>query len=125
MNGAVSETQFKGFSLRLRTASSGSYVLPPLFSNNYNVASGEVTFFLTAEHANALNEGQYYKIQIAYCGSVTASGAGNDIGYYSTVGVAKCVSKPDVSIRNLVFENINAFNNEYYGLYDLTKHYGD
>ena len=121
MNGAVSEAQFKGFSLRLRTASSGSYVLPPLFSNSYSVAQGEVNFFLSAAHANALTEGQYYKLQIAYCGSSTATGTGSDIGYYSTVGVAKCISKPEVTIRNLVYENINAFNNEYFGFYDLTN----
>ena len=121
MNGAVSEVQFKGFSLRLRTASSGSYVLPPLFSNNYSVENGEVNFFLSAAHANALTEGQYYKIQIAYCASSTSTGTGEDIGYYSTVGVAKCVSKPTVTIRNLVYENINAFNNEYFGFYDLSN----
>ena len=120
MNGAVSEAQFKGFSLRIRTASSGSYVLPPLFSSSYSVAQGEVNFFLTATHANALTEGQYYKIQIAYCGSATNLSTGGDIGYYSTVGVAKCVSKPEVTIRNLVYENINAFNNEYFGFYDLS-----
>ena len=125
MNGAVSEAQFTGFSLRLRTASSGSYVLPPIYSNAYSVAEGEVTFTLTASHAKALNEGQYYKIQLAYCATQekdeTGKVNGKEIGYYSTVGVAKCVSKPEVSIRNLVFENINAFNNEYFGLYDLTN----
>ena len=125
MNGAVSESQFSGFSLRLRTASSGSYVLPPIYSNMYSVADGEVTFQFTAAHAKALTEGQYYKIQLAYCASQekdeTGKVNGKDIGYYSTVGVAKCISKPEVSIRNLVFENINAFNNEYFGLYDLTN----
>ena len=125
MNGAVSESQFTGFSLRLRTTASGSYVLPPIYSSAYSVAEGEVTFQLTASHAKALTEGQYYKIQIAYCASQEKDEVGNisgkEIGYYSTVGVAKCVSKPEVSIRNLVFENINAFNNEYFGFYDLTN----
>ena len=128
MNNSVSEMQIKGFSLRLRTTSSGSYVLPPIYSNVYiinNSASGEVTFQFSAAQAKALTEGQYYKIQIAYCATQVKDEAGNisgeDIGYYSTVGVAKCVSKPTVTIRNLVFENINAFNNEYLGFYDLSN----
>jgi len=44
MNGAVAESQIKGFSLRLRTTGSGSYVLPPIYSNAYNIGKGEVTF---------------------------------------------------------------------------------
>ena len=125
MNTAVSESQFKGFSLRLRTASTGSYVLPPIYSHAYSTGDGEVTFSLSAQHAEALNEGQYYKLQIAYCAGQTVDGAGNvsgtDIGYYSTVGIAKCVSKPEVSIKGLVFENINSFNNEFFGFYDLSN----
>ena len=124
MNNAVSESQVKGFSLRIRTASSGSYILPPIYSNVYNLSKGEVTFDLTAKQASFLNEGQYYKIQIAYCGKQVVDEAGNvsgtDIGYYSTVGVAKCTSKPIVTIKGLEVENINAFNNELFGLYDLS-----
>ena len=125
MNAAVSETQIKGFSLRLRTASSGSYVLPPIYSNIYSVTDGEVTFGLTKSQAQNLNEGQYYKIQLAYCGSeqysATGELIGSDIGYYSTVGVAKCTSKPKVTIMDLSYENVNSFQNELFGLYDLTN----
>lgn len=124
MNVTMSESQVKGFSLRLRTASSGSYVLPPIYSNTYSISNKEVTFELNAKQASLLTEGQYYKIQIAYCGKQVIDEAGNvsgtDIGYYSTVGVAKCVSKPKVTIRGLDYENINAFNNEMFGLYDLS-----
>ena len=125
MNNSVSESQFTGFSLRIRTASTSSYVLPPIYSNSYDITKGEVVFNFSAKQASYLNEGQYYKIQIAYCASEVRDGAGNltggDIGYYSTVGIAKCTSKPEVTIKNLVFENINSFNNELFGLYDLTN----
>ena len=124
MNMTVGESQVKGFSLRLRTASSGSYILPPIYSYTYSLSNGEVTFGFNAKQASFLTEGQYYKIQIAYCGKQVIDEAGNrsgeDIGYYSTVGIAKCVSKPNVSIRGLAYESINAFNNEVFGLYDLS-----
>lgn len=124
MNATVGESQVKGFSLRLRTTSSGSYVLPPIYSYTYSLGNGEVTFGFNAKQASLLTEGQYYKIQIAYCGKQVIDEAGNrsgeDIGYYSTVGIAKCVSKPSVSIRGLAYESINAFNNEVFGLYDLS-----
>jgi len=47
----------KGFSLRLRTASSGSYVLPPIYSNTYSISNKEVTFELNAKQASLLTEG--------------------------------------------------------------------
>ena len=127
MNASVGESQVKGFSLRIRTAASGSYVLPPLFSNIYSLTRGEVTFNLTSKHASVFNEGQYYKIQLAYCSECTIDAAGNlsagseEIGYYSTVGVAKCTSRANVTIKGLEYENINAFNNEMFGFYDLTN----
>lgn len=39
--------------------------------------------------------GQYYKVQIAF-----GSYATGDIGHYSSVGIIKCISKPDTSIEN-------------------------
>ena len=124
MNATVAESQVKGFSLRIRTASTGSYVLPPIYSNIYSLSKGEVTFNFSPKQASAFTEGQYYKIQIAYCATRIVDEAGNfsgdDIGFYSTVGVAKCTSKAKVTIRGLEQENINSFNNEFYGVYDLT-----
>ena len=124
-NASVSNTQFKGFSLRIRTASSGSYVIPPVFSDTYEMvgSGGEVTFTLSKKQASLLNEGQYYKIQIAYCIEKVADSAmnisGTNIGYYSTVGVAKCTSKATVTMKGLDSSNINSFNNEFFGIYDL------
>ena len=49
MNASVAESQVKGFSLRIRTASTGSYILPPIYSNAYDLAKGEVTFSFSAK----------------------------------------------------------------------------
>ena len=59
MNGAVSEAQVAGFSLRLRTVSSGSYLFEPIFSDNYDLIKQEVTFTLTSQQCRKLMEGQY------------------------------------------------------------------
>lgn len=117
---AVNETQVEGFVLRLRTVSTGSYLFSPVFSTNFNFGTQEVIFNLTASQATTLNEGQYYKVQIAYCGSILTEGSlqGYDIGYFSTVGIIKCTSKPKVYINNLVQENVNFFTNEFIGTYD-------
>jgi hypothetical protein len=39
MNATVTSNIIGGFVLRLRTASSGSYVLPPIYSSSFNVAT--------------------------------------------------------------------------------------
>jgi hypothetical protein len=62
MNASVKESEFNGFSLILRTTSTGSYLFSPIYSSNYNVAENMVTFHLEANEASLLNEGQYYKI---------------------------------------------------------------
>ena len=125
MNNAVSEVQIKGFSLRLRTVSSGTYLFEPIFSDLYNLVDNTVTFTLSPTQCRKLMEGQYYKLQIAYCATRLVSEAGvatgTDIGYYSTVGVIKCVSKPTVGIKGMSLDTINFFHNEFIGEYDVSN----
>lgn len=122
MNQTVSAEQVKGFMLRLRTASSGSYIFSPIFSNDYNLSENTVTFHLSSIEASKLNEGQFYKIQIAYCQSTDVNALNIEdnemVGYFSTVGIIKCTSKPMVYINNLDQENINLFSNQFIGIYD-------
>ena len=120
---AVNATQVFGMVLRLRTVSTGSYLFPPIFSTNYNLGNQEVTFNLTGKQALLLNEGQYYKVQIAYCGSDTTDNetVGYNTGYFSTVGIIKCTSQPKIYINNLVQESVNFFTNEFVGTYDQTN----
>lgn len=114
-NATVNEELITGFVLRLRTASTGSYLFPPINSSTYNIAESTVNFIIPANYAKLLNEGQYYKIQIAYLDN---SGTP---GYFSTVGVIKCTSKPTVYINNLDASNINFFTNEFAGVYDQSE----
>ena len=65
--------------------------------------------------------GQFYKVQIAYINSVTT-------GYYSTVGVIKCTSKPRVTIDGLTRDDeVNSPGNIFIGSFkqpfggDLTE----
>ena len=51
--------------------------------------------------------GQFYKIQIAY------SDIKNVVGYYSTVGVIKCTSKPEVTILDMSNDKNKVNNNNY------------
>ena len=114
-NATVNEELISGFILRLRTASTGSYLFPPIISTTYNIQESVVSFVIPANYARLLNEGQYYKVQIAYKDS-------QDIpGYFSTVGIIKCTSKPSVYINNLNADNINFFVNEFTGIYDQTN----
>lgn len=106
----------KGYKLRLRTASTGSYLFEPIYTVQKDAEAREVTFELQPSQAKKLKEGQYYKAQIAYCGD-----SEDDVGYFSTVGVIKCTSKPTISISNLSLDNINFFANEFIGLYDLSN----
>ena len=122
MNAAVGVTEVKSFVLRLKTASSNSYLFPPIYSENFNLANNTVTFGLSKTEAESLNEGQFYKVQIAYCGSAISNSdltvTGNDVGYFSTVGIIKCTSKPNIYINGLNSSSVNFFNNEFMGIYD-------
>lgn len=126
-NAAVGTNEIKAFVLRLRTASSNSYLFPPIYSENFNLANNTVTFGLSKTEAETLNEGQYYKVQIAYCGASTSSSYGlietaeNNIGYFSTVGIIKCTSKPSIYINGLNSSSVNFFNNEFMGVYDQSS----
>ena len=117
MNAAVSSQEIAGFVLRLRTASSGSYVFSPQYSTSYNIGTQIATFRFSAEQAHLLNEGQYYKVQIAYIRSKNSTSSDN-VGYFSTVGVVKCTSRPKVSINGLTNDSVNFFTNTFIGIYD-------
>ena len=125
MNPAINQADFNFFVLRMRSATSGTYIIPVQTSNLFDIEKGYVTFILSAKDASLLTEGLYYKVQLAYSyqyvDDTLAILLNNDIGYYSTVGVIKCVSKPNVSISNLDLSNINFFTNDFVGLYDQTN----
>lgn len=139
MNAGVGEAEVKGFALRLKTSSSNTYICPVLFSRDWDKEKSEVTFHIIEEYANKLKEGQFYKVQIAYytykevavldpeTGKYEQTVIDPDntdnflIGYYSTVGIIKCVSKPEVSIEGYSRDSVNLFTGSYLGVYDATN----
>lgn len=112
MNKAVSKTEVSGFALKIKTVSgtlkgviktttskSSSYDMEENYQANFNVTHLDFSV------------GQYYKVQLAY---INQSGI---VGYYSTVGVGKYTTRPQISIEGLKFGRINSHNYFYTGIY--------
>ena len=136
MNAGVGEAEVKGFALRIKTVSSNTYLCPVLYSSDWDREKSTVTFEIKAEYANAFNEGQFYKVQLAYYNYKTeavlnpTTGKYEEtimdvvnsdnfvIGYYSTVGIVKCISKPTIYIEGYSSSSVNLFNGSFLGVYD-------
>lgn len=59
--------------------------------------------------------GQHYKFQLAYLEKDT-----HEVGYYSTVGIAKYTTYPDISIAGLNENELNLYQLNFTGHYDQT-----
>ena len=136
MNRAVSTTEIMGFSVKIKTVS-GVYVgtLSLKYSGDVNEVNHEskraewarsiadaahVDFALKDAAENSLLEftvGQHYKLQLAYIDLE------DNVGIYSTVGVIKYTSTPDVYIEKLTFGKINQHNYSYVGIYSQSSYY--
>lgn len=115
MNRAVARAEVAGFVLKLKTVN-GTYLatINAVINNTtgtpYDIIDRmEVDFDVT--NVTGLNLGQYYKVQMAYINQ------NNEVGYFSTVGVAKYTAQPQVSIKNLSFGKINSHEYQYTGVY--------
>ena len=109
MNKAVSKSEIAGFELKLKTVQSNIFLITQQ-STDMELEEGraQVRFNIPVDK---LNISQYYKIQIAY---VDKEGV---VGYYSTVGVVKYTSKPELHIENLDYGKINSHIYNYIGVY--------
>lgn len=124
MSRAVSPSQVKGFSIKIKTIQSGIVVGTYQIDNtnkvdNYFVANLETVLNqqqldVIISNTN-LSIGQFYKFQIAYIDKE------NNIGNYSAVAVGKYTSLPKVSINNLTQSNLNSHLYTYEGLYEQDK----
>lgn len=134
MNQSVGITQFAGFVLKIKTVQNNE-LISLLYSQDYDLNNNTVTFYLTANNANKFQEGQYYKAQIAYYTQekTTITDADGEtveteeqdpnlftmkIGYYSTVGIIKCISKPNIYIKGYSNDSLNLFTGTFIGVYD-------
>lgn len=87
---------------------------------NEDYINADAAVIITVDKYSALGGawpvkiGQFYKIQLAY-------GDNNEnpnIGYYSTVGVIKCTSDPEVYIEGMSKNDVNNNNNEFIGVFE-------
>lgn len=139
MNAGVGEAEVKGFALRIKTSASNTYLCPVLYSTQWDKEKSTVTFELGEEYVNRFNEGQFYKVQLAYYNYKTSfvfnpeTGEEEEtfidvtsydnfiIGYYSTVGIIKCIAKPKVFIDGYNQDSVNLFTGTFLGVFDQTE----
>ena len=108
MNRAVQADDVAGFALKIKNISGDvKSVERKVVSSDITSSNASVTF--SSEETFIV--GQYYKAQLAY---ISKNGV---IGYYSTVGIIKCTTKPTVSIEGLVFGQANMNKYSYTGVY--------
>lgn len=126
MNRAVGASEVAGFSLKIKTVSGVAVDILRYPAGADTKLSKEqaqdiadnmsVDFDISGVEFTV---GQHYKIQLAYIDT------NNVIGIYSTVGVIKYTSTPDVYIENLRFGHINQHNYSYVGVYSQAPYYVD
>ena len=132
MNRSVSMDSIKGFALKVKSVRAETYI-GTLYSrdNSFTIGSNSsVTFYFGDEQnlilkqtGNAtekvslttlLNEGQFYKVQLAYIDKT------NTMGYLSTLGLIKYTSEPaNVYIENMVRGEVNSIQKEFVGVYEF------
>lgn len=132
MNRAVGASEVAGFSLKIKTVS-GVYI-DTLTYPSINPSTGKLKQVLTKEQAQDIADnmvvnfdisgidftiGQHYKVQLAYIDKTSSQ----VVGIYSTVGVIKYTSTPEVYIENLEFGHINQHNYSYVGVYNQGSYY--
>lgn len=108
MNKAVAAGEVAGFALKIKTINGD--VKDVLYNYNANIVTAS-NASVTFSTSSTFLVGQYYKVQLAYIDSAGV------IGYYSTVGIIKCTTKPVVQIEGLTFGQANTHNYSYTGVY--------
>lgn len=109
MSRAVSTSEISGLILKLKQV-------------NGNVIGTVKTKILTSPAEFDIKDfnltcGEFYKVQLAY-----VKKENDEVGYYSTVGVVKYTSKPDVFIEGLDYRSSNSHNYVYTGVYRQAKY---
>lgn len=115
MNRAVGKDQVKGFSLLVKSIQTGKQIVA-LTTKDFDLNLGAV-FYKVPDPKRYFTVGQSYKFQLAYMAE------GDIVGYYSSVTIAKCTSKPEIKIEGLS-SGLNKHKYNYIGEYktqDITE----
>lgn len=91
--------------------------------NNQDIHMGYADFIIPTTDTSGgwttpINIGQYYKVQVAFKD-------GDNIGYYSSTGITKCIAKPACSIDNLQQDKVVANPFTFIGKYEYDTSKGD
>lgn len=115
MSRAVNKNQIKGFKLKIKNVQQSNYLIT-LSQSSVDFIKSVVYFDIAKETLEkSFLIGQFYKCQLAYVDT------NNVVGYYSTVGVIKYTTKPEVSILTLAKTGNNSHIYTYTGLYSQYK----
>ena len=116
---AISIIEIAGLSMRISTVSTNT-LIATVQTDVFELTDNNLAYFtLNKNTAEKLNEGQYYRIQLAYINQDEI------IGYYSTVGIIKCIAKPTCSIDGFSIAQVNIFRTTLIGLYEQDTTFGD
>lgn len=111
LNRAVSTTQISGFSLKVKTVQSSSYLLSTTQTDAREFELEDSPWVKFSIDSSKFKVGQFYKLQIAF---IDTNG---DTGYYSSVGVAKYTARPKLDINNFTVGILNMHSYQYTGQY--------
>ena len=133
LNKAVSYSEIQSAKIKIKTVQNDALLdsvrledCGGMFNELDSEGNGSISFFInengqlkdSGENSFKFKIGQFYKIQLAF---IDTNGVD---GYYSTVGVVKCTSNPEVSIVGFSPEEVNRNMPEFIGEF-LQKEGGD
>ena len=115
MNRAVGKSEVSKFILKIKYVDGD--VIDTIISEDFDTeAYLKVSFNVSALVTQGLLKvGQYYKIQLAYIDK------SDTIGYYSTIGVIKYTTLPNLIIDNISDSEINNHQYYYVGVYQQNE----
>ena len=116
MNKGVGLNEVAGYQLKIKTIQSNQVIYNSWIQDSLAGGHGEITFIFTKNDLlieEDLEIGQYFKLQLAYVGLSKQP----DTGYFSTVGVTKLTTKPEIYIEGMSMDTTNTHKMSYTGVY--------
>ena len=118
MNRSVAEDEYIGISISIKDSVSGS--LKKTYKvykdsekeDNDGKIKNHIVIINNIDKSAEYVIGMFYKIQIAYIS------LNDEIGYYSTIGTAKCTGEAEINVLDLIKDQLNSERYEYKAEYN-------
>ena len=111
MNKTVSRNQVTGIALKVKSIYNNAVIHQEEMKDIAQIDFDNYTIIFNIPN-ETVTIGTSYKVQIAYIDDT------NTIGHFSTVGIVKYTTKPQVSIEGLKLSNVNNHIANYVGMYN-------